>query len=131
MVAGSPADKSQVLPLDVILGVSGVPVKDARVGRVKKLIASTGDQMVLSVMASSPYRALTTRRDMMNLVRSVPKEAVMVKSGALSCSGSRPYGLEILEARVWDDKARQFGRAFVLSVWSPLFAWSSCYLRDS
>ncbi|CAN7990848.1 unnamed protein product, partial [Ixodes pacificus] len=115
VVAGSPADKSQVLPLDVILGVSGVPVKDAKVGRVKKLIASTGDQMVLSVMASSPYRTLTTRRDMMNLMRSVPREAVVVKSGALSCSGSRPYGLGILEARVWDDKARQFGRAFVLS----------------
>ncbi|KAM7304737.1 uncharacterized protein ISCGN_014637 [Ixodes scapularis] len=115
VVAGSPADKSQVLPLDVILGVSGVAIKDAKVGRVKKLIASTGDQMVLSVMASSPYRALTTRRDMMNLMRSVPKEAVVVKSGALSCSGSRPYGLGFLEARVWDDKARQFGRAFVLS----------------
>ncbi|CAN7993090.1 unnamed protein product [Ixodes hexagonus] len=115
VVQDSPADKSQVLPLDVILAVNGAPVFDATVGRVKKLIAGTGDQMVLSVMASSPYRMLTTRRDMMSLMRSLHRETIVVRSGAFSCTGNMPFGLGILEANVWDDKSKQFTKAFVLT----------------
>ncbi|CAN7993092.1 unnamed protein product [Ixodes hexagonus] len=111
----SPADRSQVLPLDVILAVSGVPINDATVGEVKKLIAGTGDQMVLSVMASSSYRMLTTRRDMMTLMHNLQKETVVVCKGALSCLGSRPYGLGILDASVWNEKEKQFSTIFVLT----------------
>ncbi|CAN7993270.1 unnamed protein product [Ixodes hexagonus] len=111
----SPADRSQVLPLDIILSVAGVPVSDCPVAKVKGIIATSGDQMVLSVMASSSYRLLTTRRDMMTLIRGIQKETVVVASGPLSCIGYRPYGLELLDASVWDDKSKQFTRVYVLT----------------
>lgn len=113
----TPAERSQVLPLDVLLGVNGVAVGDASLGRAKKLIANSGDQMLLSVMASSSYRLLTTRRDMMSLMRTMPRDSVLVTRTAFSCGSSKPYGIGVEEAQVWDDKTNQFSRTYVLTVW--------------
>lgn len=114
--ADTPADRSQVLPLDVVLYVNGASVVDVPLAKARKLIANSDDQMILSVMASSSYRLLTTRRDMMSLMRTVQKDSVIVASGGISCGGSRPYGMGIIDAQVWDDKAKLFYKAFVLTV---------------
>ncbi|XP_075528202.1 microtubule-associated serine/threonine-protein kinase 2-like isoform X3 [Dermacentor variabilis] len=74
VTADSPADKSTVLPLDVVLYVNGKSVMNESLSKARKLIARTGDTMVLSVMSCSSYRLLTTRRDMFSIMRSVPKE---------------------------------------------------------
>ncbi|KAK8770198.1 hypothetical protein V5799_013338 [Amblyomma americanum] len=74
VTADSPADKSTVLPLDVVLYVDGTSVVNESLSKARKLISRTGDTMVLSVMSCSSYRLLTTRRDMFSIMRSVPKE---------------------------------------------------------
>ncbi|XP_049275339.1 microtubule-associated serine/threonine-protein kinase 4-like [Rhipicephalus sanguineus] len=112
VTADSPADKSTVLPLDVLLYVNGTSVMNESLSKARKLISRSGDTLVLSVMSCSPYRILTTRRDMFTIMRSVPKE--QVRAG-FSCGGSMPYGLGLIDAMVYDDKAKQFTRCFVVT----------------
>ncbi|XP_065289960.1 microtubule-associated serine/threonine-protein kinase 3-like isoform X2 [Dermacentor albipictus] len=111
---GSPADMSKVLPLDFILHVNGIAVADVPLSRIKKIISDTGDQMVLSVMSSSPYRLLTSRRDMLGVMRSIPRESAIVKAATPGCFGGRPYGIDILDVDVADDKLKQSAKCFVL-----------------
>ncbi|KAK8784212.1 hypothetical protein V5799_009424 [Amblyomma americanum] len=113
---GTPADLSKVLPLDFILHVNGIAVADAPLPRIKKIISSAGDQMVLSVMASSPFRLLTSRRDMLGVMRTIPRETAVIKAAAISCMGGKPYGLGILDIDVADDKIRQSAKCFVLLI---------------
>ncbi|KAH9382520.1 hypothetical protein HPB48_010486 [Haemaphysalis longicornis] len=112
----SSADKSTVLPLDVVMYVNGTSVIHESVSRARKLIRNTGDSMVLSVMSCSTYRLLTTRRDVLSIVRTVQKEQVTVRAGTLSLGGSRPYGLGLVEAMAYDDKSKHFERCFLLTV---------------
>ncbi|KAL3243697.1 hypothetical protein MRX96_020085 [Rhipicephalus microplus] len=105
---------SRVLPLDFVLNVNGFTVTDAPLPRVKKMISSSGDQLVLSVMSSSPYRLLTSRRDMLSLMRGIPLESAIVKATALTCIGAKPYGVDFLDVDVADDKLKQSARCFVL-----------------
>lgn len=111
---GSPADMSKVLPLDFILQVNGVAVVDAPLPRIKKLISSAGDQMVLSVMSSSPYRLLVSRRDMLSTMRGIPLESAVVKATKLTCIGTKPYGIGLLDVDVADDKLKQSSKCFLL-----------------
>ncbi|XP_064454955.1 microtubule-associated serine/threonine-protein kinase 2-like isoform X2 [Ornithodoros turicata] len=112
----SPADRSQVLPLDVVLAVNGTPIGDATVGKVKRMIGQSDEQMVLSVMAASPYRMLTTRRDVMAAIRNSNKETIIVQRAALSCDGgTRPFGLGIVDADTWDDKSKELVRMFMIT----------------
>ncbi|KAH7935419.1 hypothetical protein HPB52_007441 [Rhipicephalus sanguineus] len=115
VTADSPADKSTVLPLDVLLYVNGTSVMNESLSKARKLISRSGDTLVLSVMSCSPYRILTTRRDMFTIMRSVPKEQVSVRRSGFSCGGSMPYGLGLIDAMVYDDKAKQFTRCFVVT----------------
>ncbi|KAM7304740.1 microtubule-associated serine/threonine-protein kinase 3-like [Ixodes scapularis] len=111
----SPAQRAQVLPLDVILAVNGVSLADASVDKVNKLVASSADKIVLSVMTSSSYRVLTTQRDALSLVRNAQKETVVLSSAPTSHGGNRPCGLGILDVNVMDDKNKQRVRLFVLT----------------
>ncbi|XP_065289955.1 microtubule-associated serine/threonine-protein kinase 3-like isoform X3 [Dermacentor albipictus] len=111
---GSPADMSKVLPLDFILHVNGITVTHAPLARIKKIISDSRDQMVLSVMSSSPYRLLTSRRDMLGIMRSIPREAAVIKAATPGCFGGRPYGIDILDVDVADDKLKQSAKCFVL-----------------
>ncbi|XP_075537909.1 uncharacterized protein LOC142572578 isoform X2 [Dermacentor variabilis] len=111
---GSPADMSKVLPLDFILHVNGIAVTDAPLARIKKIISDAGDQMVLSVMSLSPYRLLTSRRDMLGIMRSLPRESAVVKAATPGCFGGRPYGIDVLDVDVADDKLKQLAKCFVL-----------------
>ncbi|XP_064459920.1 microtubule-associated serine/threonine-protein kinase 3-like isoform X2 [Ornithodoros turicata] len=124
----SPADQSQLLPLDVILSVNGTSVADMPLEKVHKLIRSSSDQMVLSVMAASVYRLLTTRRDMMAFVRTVPKHTLILARRDSTCAGGNPFGIDIIDANTWDSTGKQFCTLFVLtradvspSMGSPLF----------
>ncbi|XP_037562589.2 microtubule-associated serine/threonine-protein kinase 3 [Dermacentor silvarum] len=111
---GSPADMSKVLPLDFILHVNGIAVTDAPLARIKKIISDAGDQMVLSVMSSSPYRLLTSRRDMLGIMRSIPLESAVVKAATLGCFGRKSYGIDVLDVDVADDKQKHLAKCFVL-----------------
>ncbi|XP_049271155.1 microtubule-associated serine/threonine-protein kinase 3 [Rhipicephalus sanguineus] len=111
---GSPADMSKVLPLDFILQVNGIAVLDAPLPRIKKMISSAGDQMVLSVMSSSPYRLLVSRRDMLSIMRGIPLESAVVKATKLTCIGAKPYGISLLDVDVTDDKLKQSSKCFML-----------------
>lgn len=112
----SPADKSQVLPLDVVLAVNNIPVTDCSVGKVKRMIGRSDDQMVLSVMAASSYRMLTTRRDMITNLRTISKDTVVISSGTFSCTGGGgQFGISILDADAWDDRTKETCRVFVLT----------------
>ncbi|XP_077553116.1 uncharacterized protein LOC144167830 [Haemaphysalis longicornis] len=114
--SGSPAEKSTVLPLDVVSHVNHTSVINQSLSRARKLICNTGDSMVLSVMACSTYRILTTRRDVLSVVRTVPVQKVTVRSGTvLSFCGSRPYGLGLIDAMAYDDKSKLFSRCFIVT----------------
>ncbi|XP_049522259.1 uncharacterized protein LOC125944880 [Dermacentor silvarum] len=111
---GSTADMFKVLPLDFILQVNGVAVKNAPLPQVKKIIGDAGEKMTLSVMSSSPYRLLTSRRDILGIMRSAARESAVVKTTALGCVGSTAYGIGILDVDVADDKLKQTAKCFVL-----------------
>ncbi|XP_075535591.1 uncharacterized protein LOC142571205 [Dermacentor variabilis] len=66
-------------------------------------------------MSSSTYRVLTSRRDMMSLIRCLPKENAVLKSTPFSCITGMPYGLGVIDVSVWDDKAKRFTTVFVLT----------------
>lgn len=104
----------------MILAVNGVSLADASVDKVNKLVASSADKIVLSVMTSSSYRVLTTQRDALSLVRNAQKETVVVSSAPTSHGGNRPCGLGILDVNVMDDKNKQRVRLFVLTVRRPV-----------
>ncbi|XP_077551429.1 microtubule-associated serine/threonine-protein kinase 3-like [Haemaphysalis longicornis] len=101
---GTPADASGVLPTDFILHVNGISVANAPLPRTKKIIASSGDQMVLSVMASSPYRLLTGHHDMVRILAGIPHVTAIVKAAALACLGAKPYGVSIIDVDIDDHK---------------------------
>ncbi|KAL3201771.1 hypothetical protein MRX96_042789 [Rhipicephalus microplus] len=88
VTADSPADKSTVLPLDVLLSVNGTSVVNESLSKARKLIARSGDTLVLSVS---------------------------IRGRGISCGGSTPYGLGIIDASVYDDRAKQFTRCFVIT----------------
>ncbi|KAK8782082.1 hypothetical protein V5799_016578 [Amblyomma americanum] len=85
-------------------------------GRARKVLSACADQLVLSVMSSSTYRVLTTRRDMMGFVRGWRKDSAVLKNMSLSCIAPVPYGVGLIDAKVWDDKAKRFTTIFLLSV---------------
>ncbi|XP_064459923.1 microtubule-associated serine/threonine-protein kinase 3-like isoform X2 [Ornithodoros turicata] len=110
----SPADRSQLLPLDVVLSVNSTPVADVPLGKVQKIISSSGDQLVLSVMASSVYRLLTTRRDIMGVMKMVAKDTVVLSRSPTLCTGNQPYGLDFADVKVWNEDTKQYARVFVV-----------------
>ncbi|KAL3192758.1 hypothetical protein MRX96_058809 [Rhipicephalus microplus] len=110
----SPADKSHLLVLDFVLKVNGERVLNVALGRVKTLVAASGDHLLLTVMSSSPYRVLTTRRDMMSVLRSAPLVNVTLQEVGGICSLQKTYGIELLEPDVWDDREKQFAKVYVV-----------------
>ncbi|XP_077536088.1 microtubule-associated serine/threonine-protein kinase 3-like [Haemaphysalis longicornis] len=111
---GTPADLSKVLPLDFILHVNGTAVAEAPLPRIKKMIGAAGDQMVLSVMATSPYRLLTSRRDMLSIMRGLNRETAVIKAASLGCVGAKPYGVGIIDVDVSDDKYKDKVKCFMI-----------------
>ncbi|XP_070379163.1 microtubule-associated serine/threonine-protein kinase 2-like isoform X6 [Dermacentor albipictus] len=126
----SPADKSQLLVLDFVLKVNGETVLDMALGRVKALITASGDQLLLTVMSSSPYRALTTRRDMMAVLRSAALVNVTLQPTASLCSLQKTYGVELLEPDVWDDRGKQFAKVYVIKTANTSLASGAVYPGD-
>lgn len=119
MAKDSPADESHVLPLDVVLSVNGNPLEGLTLAQARSLVTSSGDHVVLSIMASSTYRLLTTRSDMMGLLRGLEYKTASFKRPPFSCLSALPYGLGIINADVWDDKANRFTNVYVVTVRIP------------
>ncbi|XP_077565133.1 uncharacterized protein LOC144180736 [Haemaphysalis longicornis] len=111
---GTPADMSNVLPLDFILHVNGASVSNVPLSRIKKIISSAGDQMVLSVMASSPCRLLTTYRDILTIMHGMAAVTVVIKAAAISCFGTKPFGIDVIDVDVVDDKVQAMTKCFVI-----------------
>ncbi|XP_077565132.1 uncharacterized protein LOC144180733 [Haemaphysalis longicornis] len=105
---------SNVLPLDFILHVNGASVSNVPLSRIKKIISSAGDQMVLSVMASSPCRLLTTYRDILAIMHGMATVTVVIKAAAISCFGTKPFGIDVIDVDVVDDKVQAMTKCFVI-----------------
>ncbi|KAH7983816.1 hypothetical protein HPB52_014591 [Rhipicephalus sanguineus] len=58
---GSPAQRSQILVGDVVVAVNGTKLAGLPLNIVRKIMNSSGDQLVLTVLTSSPYRIINTR----------------------------------------------------------------------
>ncbi|XP_077560509.1 uncharacterized protein LOC144175300 [Haemaphysalis longicornis] len=128
---GSPADESHVLPLDVVLAVNGNPLEGITLAQARSLVASSSDHVVLSIMASSTYRLLTTRSDMMGLLRGLENKTASFKRQPFSCLSAVPYGLGIINADVWDDKAKCFTNVYIVThVQVPPVSGSPVYPGD-
>ncbi|XP_054917093.1 uncharacterized protein [Dermacentor andersoni] len=57
---GSPAQRSQILVGDVVIAVNGTKVAGLPLRIVRKIMNSSGDQLVLTVLSSNPYRIINT-----------------------------------------------------------------------
>ncbi|KAL1429239.1 hypothetical protein MTO96_016568 [Rhipicephalus appendiculatus] len=111
---GSPADVAKVLPLDVLMNVNNVPVGETPLAQINKMISSAGEQLAMSVMASSPYRLLTSHRDMLGVMNSIPRESAVVKAAPGSSTGGKTYGITILDVDVTDEKLKRSSKCFML-----------------
>ncbi|CAN7975997.1 unnamed protein product, partial [Ixodes persulcatus] len=58
---GSPAQRSQLLQGDVVVAINGTPIYKMDLAQVKKLLNSSGDQVIITVLSSSAFRILNTR----------------------------------------------------------------------
>ncbi|KAH9371900.1 hypothetical protein HPB48_003518 [Haemaphysalis longicornis] len=78
---GSPAQMSQILVGDVVVAVNGKKLSGLPLKIVRKIMNSSGDQLVLTVLSSSPYRIINTRHALLQK-----------KNGAFYCSTYRKFG---------------------------------------
>ncbi|XP_077560433.1 uncharacterized protein LOC144175204 [Haemaphysalis longicornis] len=115
VVKDSPADESRVLPLDVVLTVNGNPLEDLTLAQARRLVTSSGDHVVLSIMAYSTYRLLTTRTDIVSLLRGMQYKTASFKRPLFSCLSTLPYGLGIINADVWDDKVKRSNTFYIVT----------------
>ncbi|KAH9378260.1 hypothetical protein HPB48_011467 [Haemaphysalis longicornis] len=104
----SPADLSHVLVGDVVVAVNGRDIAELPLAEVTRRIQDSGDQMVLSVMASSAFRLLVSRRDMDQMIKVAGQETIQLRALKSSCGGSGNYGFKTYEAKAWNETKRAF-----------------------
>ncbi|KAL3173272.1 hypothetical protein MRX96_012399 [Rhipicephalus microplus] len=100
--------------MDVLVNLNNVPVGETPLAQINKTISSAGEQLTMSVMASSPYRLLTSRRDMLGVMQSIPRECAVVKAAPGSSTGGKTYGITILDVDVTDEKLKRSAKCFML-----------------
>lgn len=111
---GTPAHRSQILEGDVVVAVNGTPVSELPISVVRKIMDSAGDQLVLTVLSTSPFRIINTRQDMASILKSVERQTMslaLVKSG---CRGGAWFGFTTVEARTWDHRHKAFIRLHIV-----------------
>ncbi|XP_064459881.1 microtubule-associated serine/threonine-protein kinase 3-like isoform X2 [Ornithodoros turicata] len=111
VVKGSPAERAELLPLDVILALNSEPTAPMPPEKVKAVLNGSGPQVTLSVLPSSVYRLMSSRRDLIGIIRSAPKDSVILAA----CGGKFPYGIGIVDANTYDDSAKKQIKVIIIT----------------
>ncbi|XP_064458687.1 microtubule-associated serine/threonine-protein kinase 3-like [Ornithodoros turicata] len=112
---GSPAEASHVLEGDVVVAVNGRDVSAMSLPQVKGLIEGSDDQVVLTVLSSSAFRLLESRRDMDEILRTVDKQTLTLRAIASTCGGAGNYGFKTFEAKAWNERRKALVHCHVIN----------------
>nr|XP_037276578.1 uncharacterized protein LOC119169649 [Rhipicephalus microplus] len=111
---GSPAQRSQILVGDVVVAVNGTKLAGLPLNIVRKIMNSSGDQLVLTVLTSSPYRIINTRQDMNNILQSCGRQTLTLALVRAGCRKGAWYGFTTFEAKTWDHQQKAFSRLHIV-----------------
>ncbi|CAN7993088.1 unnamed protein product, partial [Ixodes hexagonus] len=111
---GSPADASHVLEGDVIVAVNGQEVSQLPLAEVKKRMNDSGDQLVLTVLSSSAFRLLESRRDMDQILKAAGKDTLQLRAIKTTCGGSGNFGFKAFEAKAWNEQQKALVHCHVI-----------------
>lgn len=112
--SGSPAQVSHVLEGDVIVAVNGQDVAQLPIGEVRRRMQDSGDQLVLTVLSSSAFRMLESRRDMDEVLKAAGKDTIQLRAIHTTCGGSGNYGFTVFEAKAWNEKKKALVHCHVI-----------------
>ncbi|XP_077551466.1 uncharacterized protein LOC144165224 [Haemaphysalis longicornis] len=111
---GSPAQRSQILVGDVVVAVNGTKLAGLPLNIVRKIMDSSGDQMVLTVLSSSPWRIINTRQDMSSILQSCGRQTLTLSLVRAGCRNGAWYGFTTFEAKTWDQQQKAFTRLHII-----------------
>lgn len=111
---GSPAERSQILEGDVVLAVNGTKVSTLPLSAIRKIMNSSGDQLVLTVLSSSPYRMINSRSDMASVLSVCGRQTMTLGVVTCSCRTGSWYGFTTVEAKAWNQRKRAFFRLHIV-----------------
>ncbi|XP_064458679.1 uncharacterized protein LOC135369014 [Ornithodoros turicata] len=111
---GGPAEASHVLEGDVVVAVNNQDISTMGLPQVTKMISDSGDQVVLTVLSSSAFRILESRRDMEKILKVSGKDDITVRAIKTMCSGAGYYGFQTYEAKAWNEENKQVVRCHVI-----------------
>lgn len=114
VTSGSPADVSHVLVGDVVIAVNGKDTAGLPMAEVRRRIQDSGDQLILTVLSSSPFRLLGTRRDVNEIIKAAGQETIQLRVLKTSCGGSGNYGFTTLESKAWNEVKMAFVRCHLI-----------------
>lgn len=112
--SGSPAEVSHVLEGDVIVAVNGQEISDLPLAEVKRRMQDCGDQLVVTVLSSSAFRLLESRRDWDQILKAAGQDTIQVRAIKTACSGSGYYGFKVFEAKAWNEQKKALVHCHVI-----------------
>ncbi|KAK8759831.1 uncharacterized protein LOC144108790 [Amblyomma americanum] len=112
--SGSPAEVSHVLEGDVIVAVNGQDISELPIAEVKRRMQDCGDQLVVTVLSSSAFRLLESRRDWDQILKAAGQDTISVRAIKTACSGSGYYGFKVFEAKAWNEAKKALVHCHVI-----------------
>lgn len=112
--SNSPAEVSHVLAGDVIVAINGQDIASFPIAEVRRRMQDSGDQLVLTVLSSSAFRLLETRRDMEQIIKAAGRETIQLRAIRTACGGSGNYGFKTFEAKAWNESKKALVKCHVV-----------------
>ncbi|KAH9378204.1 hypothetical protein HPB48_014717 [Haemaphysalis longicornis] len=101
--SNSPAEVSHVLAGDVIVAINGQDIASFPIA-----------ELVLTVLSSSAFRLLETRRDMEQIIKAAGRETIQLRAIRTACGGSGNYGFKTFEAKAWNESKKALVKCHVV-----------------
>ncbi|XP_070395914.1 microtubule-associated serine/threonine-protein kinase 3-like [Dermacentor albipictus] len=112
--SGSPAEASHVLEGDVIVAVNGQDIGELPIAEVRRRMHDGGDQLVVTVLSSSAFRLLESRRDWAHILRAAGQDTLQLRAIKTACGGSGNYGFKTVEAQAWNEQRKALVHCHVI-----------------
>nr|XP_037273038.1 uncharacterized protein LOC119164944 [Rhipicephalus microplus] len=112
--SGSPAEVSHVLEGDVLVAVNNQDISELPIAEVKRRMQDCGDQLVITVLSSSAFRLLESRRDWDEILKAAGQDTIQVRAIKTACSGSGYYGFKVFEAKAWNEQKKALVHCHVI-----------------
>ncbi|XP_037502563.1 uncharacterized protein LOC119376986 [Rhipicephalus sanguineus] len=118
--SGSPAEASHVLEGDVIVAVNGQDIGHLPIAEVRRRMHECGDQLVVTVLSSSAFRLLESRRDWDQILKAAGQDTLQLRPIKTACGGSGNFGFKAFEAKAWNEQRKAFVHCHVIQKVSPV-----------